>query len=49
MVRMKFHSKLVYDWKYIKAKVKAFNSEVNAIFWNDETPEKMYITFAYQQ
>ena len=36
---MKFHSKAIYDKKYIKAKVKPFNGIVNTIFWNDEIPK----------
>ena len=39
MLIIKFHSKPVYNEKYIKAKVKTFNSVVNAIFWNDEIPK----------
>ena len=32
MLNIKFHSKLVYDEKYIKAKVKTFSSVVNTVF-----------------
>ena len=37
---IKFHSKLVYDEKYTKTKVKAFNSVVHTIFWGDEIPKE---------
>ena len=37
---MKFHSKPIYDEKYIKAKVKPFNGIVNTIFWNYEIPKE---------
>ena len=40
MKAIKFHSNPVYDKKYIKAKVKIFNSVVNANFWCDEVRKK---------
>ena len=39
MLSVKFHSTPVYDEKYIKAKLKAFNDVVNTRFWNDEIPK----------
>ena len=39
MLGMKFHSKSVYDEKYIRARVKAFNCVINTIFWNYEIPK----------
>ena len=35
-LNIKFHSVSVYEEKYIKSKVKAFNGEVNTKFWGDE-------------
>ena len=37
---IKFHSKVAYHEKNIKAKVKTFNGVVNAVFWNDEIPKE---------
>ena len=37
---MKFHSKPVYDEKYIKAKVKAFKGVIHTIFVGDEIPKE---------
>ena len=36
----KFHSKLVYDEKYTKSKVKAFNGVANTVFSDDKIPEE---------
>ena len=42
---MNFHSKLVYEEKYNKTKVKIINSAVNTVFWNEEVPkEGIYYT-----
>ena len=38
--RIKFHSSLVYDDKYIKAKVKEFNGVVNRNFCGDKVPKE---------
>lgn len=40
LLAIKFHSKLVYQNKYIKTKVKTFDGLVNAIFWNDKIPQE---------
>ena len=37
---IKFHSNPIYDEKYIKAKVKEFNSVVNINFLGNEVPEE---------
>ena len=37
---IKLHSKLVYDEKYIKAKVKEFNGVVNTNILDDQIPKK---------
>ena len=37
---IKFHSKPIYDEKYIKAKVKTFNSVVNIAFSEDKIPKE---------
>ena len=39
-VGYKFHSKTVYDEKYIKAEVKTFISLVNTIFLGNKTPKE---------
>lgn len=45
MPGMNFHSKFVYEEKYIKTKVKIINSAVNTVFWNEEVPkEGIYYT-----
>ena len=36
MLSMKFHTKHVYDEKYMKGKVKTCKDVVNKIFWNHE-------------
>ena len=36
----KFHSKPVYDEKYIKTKLKVFDGVVHTIFWVDEIPKE---------
>ena len=40
----KFHSMLVYDEKYIKTKVKAFNGFVHTIFEGNEIPKNLHST-----
>ena len=40
MLNTIFHSKPVYDEKYIKGRVKKFNGVVNTIFWNDKIPKE---------
>ena len=40
MPSMKFHSKPVYDEKYIKTKIKKFNDIAHKIFWNNEIPSE---------
>lgn len=40
LLAIKFHSKLVYQNKYRKTKVKTFDGLVNAIFWNDKSPQE---------
>ena len=37
---IKFHSNLVYDEKYIKAKVKEFDGVVNRNVWGNEVPKE---------
>ena len=39
-LNIKFHSLLVYDEKYIKAKLKEFNGVVNTNFLGDEIPKE---------
>ena len=36
MLNIKFHSEPIYDDKYIKTKVKTFNSMINTLFLRDE-------------
>ena len=40
MLGIKCHSKLFYDKKYIKTKVKTFNGVVHIIFGGDEIPNE---------
>ena len=37
---IKFHSKAVYNEKYIRTKVKTFNGVVNTIFWSNKIPKE---------
>ena len=37
---IKFHSTLVYNEKYIKAKAKEFNGVNNTNFWGNEVPKE---------
>ena len=39
----------VYDEKYIKPKVKAFNGVTDKVLSLDKMPKKVFITFALQQ
>ena len=43
-LKIKFHSMPVYDEKYIKAKVKERNDEVNTNFWVIKYQKKVCIT-----
>ena len=40
MLNVKFHSQPIYDDKYIKSKVKTFNSMINTLFSGDEIPKE---------
>ena len=49
-LKVKFHSKPIYDEKYLKNKVKAFNEAVNTIFFHKvKFQKKVFITFVLQQ
>ena len=37
---VKLHSQLIYGQKYIKTKVKTFNSMINTLFSGDEIPKE---------
>ena len=40
ILNVKFHSRPIYDDKYIKAKVKTFNNTINKLFSGDEIPKE---------
>ena len=40
ILNVKFHSQPIYDDKYIKTKVKAFNNIINTLFSGDEIPKE---------
>ena len=40
MLNIKFHSQPIYDEKYIKTKVKTFNTMINTLFSGDEIPKE---------
>ena len=40
ILNIKFHSQPIYDNKYIKTKVKAFNNTINTLFSGDEIPKE---------
>ena len=40
MLNVKFHSKPIYDDKYIKTKVKTFNNTINTLPAGDEIPKE---------
>ena len=43
ILNIKFHSKPIYDDKYIKTKVKLFNNTINTLFSGTEIPkERIY-------
>ena len=48
MIGVKLHSQPIYDDKYIKTKVKTFNSMVNTLFSGNEIPKErnQYICIA---
>ena len=37
---IRFHSQVIYDEKYIKAKVKTFNGVINAVFSDNKIPKE---------
>ena len=39
-LNLKYHSQPIYDDKYIKTKVKTFNSMINTLFSGNETPKE---------
>ena len=48
LLNVKFHSQPIYDDKYIKTKVKTFNSMLNTLFSEDKIPKERidYVCFA---
>ena len=40
IINVKFHSQPIYDDKYIKTKLKAFNDMINTLFSADEIPKE---------
>ena len=40
VLNIKFHSEPIYDDKYIKTKLKTFNSMINTLFTRDEIPKE---------
>ena len=40
VLNIKFHNEPIYDDKYIKTKVKTFNSMINTLFTRDEIPKE---------
>ena len=40
ILNVKFHSQSIYDDKYIKTKVKAFNNTISTLFSGDEIPKE---------
>ena len=44
---IKFHSNAVYDEKYVKAKVREYNSVVKQTFWVMKYQMKVYITLVW--
>ena len=48
MLNVMFHSQPIYDDKYIKTKVKTFNSMTNTLFSGDKIPKERtdYVCFA---
>ena len=40
IINVKFYSQLIYDDKYIKTKLKAFNNMINTLFSADEIPKE---------
>ena len=49
ILNVKFHSQPIYDDKYIKAKVKAFNNTINTLFSGDKIPKERIILSVFQQ
>ena len=49
ILNVKFHSQPIYDDKYIKTKVKAFNNTINTLFSGDKIPKETIIMFVFQQ
>ena len=49
ILNVEFHSQPTHDDKYIKTKVKTFNSMINTIFSGDEIPEKKLPMLVLQQ
>ena len=49
ILNVKFHSQPIYDDKYLKTKVKAFNNMINTLFSGDEIPKERIHMFVLQQ
>ena len=43
---IKFHSEPVYEYKYLKTKVREFNGEIKTNFLNNSNQKKIYIILA---
>ena len=44
-LKIKFHSKPIYEQKYLKAKVREFDGVIKTKFWGNDTPkENMHYT-----
>ena len=39
-VNKEFHSDLLYNGKYLKAKIKSYNAKINTNFHNNEIPKE---------
>ena len=39
-VNEEFHSDLLYNGKYLKAKIKSYNAKINTNFHNNEIPKE---------
>ena len=47
-INKEFGSDLVYNQKYLKAKIKSFNRKISTNFHNNEYQKNILIVFTYQ-
>ena len=47
MLGINFHSESVYEYKYLKAKLREFDGVIRTIFWISDMPNKKYALYLH--